>query len=415
MMNVIDQAKLAKQATLSIQHCSTQIKNNCLETIAELLLQKQEEILEANQKDCELATQYGLHNAMIDRLTLNFKRIKAMQEGVLQLKELLDPINELLSEKELENGLIIRKQTVPLGVIGIIYESRPNVTVDCATLCLKSGNVCLLKGGKEAYHTNLVLVALMKEALLLHGLDENTIQLVQNPTREETQQMMKCNQYIDVLIPRGSAALIQNVIMNATIPVIETGAGNCHIYVDEEADITMAVDILLNAKTTRPSVCNAAENCVIHSHIAESFLKVAIPALTKAGVTLVGCEKIQALYPQISLATEEDYAYEFLDLKLALKITDTLDEALAFIAKYSTHHSEAIITRNATTANQFMNEIDAAAVYHNASTRFTDGFEFGLGAEIGISTQKLHARGPMGLRELCSYKYKIIGNGQTRR
>ena len=352
---------------------------------------------------------------MVDRLRLTEERIEGIADACLQLVNLEDPVGEILEGSVRPNGMRITKVRVPLGVAGIIYESRPNVTVDAAALCIKSGNAAILRGGKEAVHSNMVLMRLMQQALEACGFAGETVQLVEDTSREVATEMMRANEYIDVLIPRGGAGLIQAIVKNATVPVIETGTGNCHLYVDETADLAMAVAIADNGKTQRPSVCNALETCLVHSSVAETFLPELAKAFKSHQVEIRGCERTkEILGGSVVPATEEDYATEFLDYIISIKVVDSIEEAIEHIRKYSTGHSECIVTNNYHHAEQFQKEVDSACVYVNCSTRFTDGGEFGLGAEIGISTQKLHVRGPMGLKELTTQKYLINGTGQIR-
>jgi len=404
----------AKKAAYQLSNLSTNVKDGGLQAIADALLQYQSRILEANRIDLEKAKEKGISGALIDRLTLTEQRIASMAEGVLQIKSLPDPVGEVISMWKRPNNLMIGQKRVPLGVIGIIYEARPNVTVDAAALCLKSGNAVILRGGSEAIHSNKVIVEIMNEALTSAGLPEGCIQLIEDTSRETAVKMMKLNQYIDVLIPRGGAGLIQTVVQNSTVPVIETGVGNCHVYVDGESDLEMAEKIVINAKTSRPGVCNAAETLLVDRKIVEQFLPRVLDSLKKHHVEIRGCEEVQKIYKDIIPATEEDWATEYLDYIIAVKVVDGIDEAINHINTYGTKHSEAIVTTNYSKAQKFLQEVDAAAVYVNASTRFTDGYEFGFGAEIGISTQKIHARGPMGLKELTTIKYIIYGDGQIR-
>lgn len=390
-------------------------KDRALLAIADTMEQNVKKLLEANGRDIMAAEQSGMTAAMTDRLRLTGERIKNAANAVRALAGQPDPVGRVLDGHTAPNGLRITRISVPLGVVGIIYESRPNVTVDCAALCLKSGNACILRGGKEAIHSNKALVDVMHRALAIIGFDPECIQLVEDVSRASADEMMRMNGAIDVLIPRGGAGLIKSVVQNATVPVIETGVGNCHIFVDRAADLEMAVRILDDAKTSRPSVCNAAETLLVHKDCAERFLPLAEAQLKKSDVRLRGCpETLRILNGGPVPATEEDYATEFGDYILAVRVVESLDEAVAHIARYSTHHSECIVTADVAAANEFTTRVDSAAVYVNASTRFTDGGEFGLGAEIGISTQKLHARGPMGLTHLTSYKYIINGAGQIR-
>lgn len=405
----------AKAVKGQLAQSSTGQKNAILAAIAKKLRENSSEILEANEKDIAAAKENGISDTMVDRLRLTEERIGGIADACIELTGLEDPVGEIIEGSTRPNGMKITKVRVPMGVVGIIYESRPNVTVDAAALCIKSGNAAILRGGKEAIHSNRKLMQLMQEAVLECGYDKEIIQLVEDTSREVSTQMMRANGYIDVLVPRGGAGLIQAVVQNATVPVIETGTGNCHIYVDETADLDMAVAITDNGKTQRPSVCNALESCLVHTSVAERFLPALKAKLDEHQVELRGCERTrQILGDCVVPASEEDYATEFLDYTMSVRVVDTIDEAIAHIAKYSTGHSECIITESYRNAEKFQKEVDSACVYVNCSTRFTDGGEFGLGAEIGISTQKLHARGPMGLREMTTMKYLISGEGQIR-
>jgi glutamate-5-semialdehyde dehydrogenase len=404
----------AKKAATFLRTASTAAKDKVLLKAADLLLEKQKEILRANALDLEEARKNNIKGAFLERLVLDEKRIAGMAEGLQEVAALHDPVGEVISMVRRPNGLMIGKQRVPIGVIGIIYESRPNVTVDAFGLCLKTGNASLLRGGKEAKHSNQAIRALLQEALETSGFPAEAVQVVEDTTRESARAMMRLNQYLDLLIPRGGAGLIRSVVENSSVPVIETGVGNCHVYVDADADLAKAVAITVNAKTHRPGVCNAAESLLVHKEIADTFLPQVCRALEEKGVEIRGDHTVRRLWPSAKEATEEDWATEYLDLILAVRTVETLDEAIEHIATYGTGHSESIVTENYTHAQAFLNRIDAAAVYVNASTRFTDGYEFGFGAEIGISTQKLHARGPMGLTELTTTKYIIYGNGQIR-
>lgn len=405
----------ARKSKASIANASTKDKNHILEVIAANLLDNTERILESNKKDLESAKDNGISDAMSDRLRLTEGRIKDMSDACRELIALKDPVGEVLEGSVRPNGMRITKTRVPMGVIGIIYESRPNVTVDAATLCIKSGNAVILRGGKEAINSNKVLIDIMRESVAECGFPMDIVQLVCDTSRETASAMMKANGYIDVLIPRGGKGLINAVVNNATVPVIETGSGNCHIYIDNTLDLDMAVNITDNGKTQRPSVCNALETCLVHKGIAETFLPLLKERLDRHNVELRGCsETIRILGDSVKPATEEDYATEYNDYILAIKVVENIEEAIAHISKYSTGHSECIITQNISNAEKFQKEVDSACVYVNCSTRFTDGNEFGFGAEIGISTQRLHARGPMGLNELTTFKYLINGSGQTR-
>ena len=403
----------AKGSAPFLASCGTDLKNRALAEIARALGENREAIFEANGRDIENAKASGLSEAMIERLTLNEKRVAGMIEGIEQVIALPDPVGEVLGGRTLPNGLSVVKKSVPMGVIGIIFESRPNVTVDAAALCFKAGSAVILRGGSDAINSNKALVKLMRGAVKATGAPEDCVQLVEDTSHETANAMMRLNRYIDLLIPRGSGRLIHTVIENATVPVIQTGEGNCHVFVDESADLDMAVNIINNAKTHRPSVCNAIESILVHKNIAPEFFKK-LDALWLGKVRIVGDRATADNIKVDKLADDEDYASEFLELKLSSRVVSGLDEAIAHINRFGTGHSECIVTRSLENAERFQNEIDAAAVYVNASTRFTDGFEFGLGAEIGISTQKLHARGPMGLAALTSYKYLINGNGQIR-
>ena len=415
-MNYIEQlGEKALEAKRKIATASTGEKNKVLEAIAQVLLKNSDAILAENEKDIANARDNGISETMVDRLRLTKERIKGIADACMELVNLEDPVGEVLQGSVRPNGMRITKVRVPMGVIGIIYESRPNVTVDAGALCLKSGNAAILRGGKEAIHSNMILVNLMQRALETSGFAKETIQLVEDTSREVSTQMMQANGYIDVLIPRGGAGLIQAVVQNATVPVIETGTGNCHIYVDDSADLEMAVQITDNGKTQRPSVCNALETCLVHKDVADKFLPMLQKVFEKHQVEIRGCERTKAILgDSVVLATPQDYATEFLDYIMSIKVVDSIEEAIAHIRKYSTGHSECIITESYRHAEQFQKEIDSACVYVNCSTRFTDGGEFGLGAEIGISTQKLHVRGPMGLKELTTMKYLINGSGQIR-
>ena len=407
--------KRAKAAEAFISSASTMQKNKALAAISKALIENSSLIIAENAKDIAAAKENGMSEAKQDRLMLDASRIEGIAKGVDQIIALGDPIGEIIGGGNRPNGLQIIKTRVPLGVIGIIFESRPNVTVDAAALCLKTGNVVILKGGKEAINSNICLGKIMREAVGSAGLPADIIQVVENTDRETTNELMRLNGYVDVIIPRGSANLIQAVVRNATVSVIETGAGNCHVYVDASADLDMAVEITDNAKTQRPSVCNAIESLLVHKDVAEKFLPMIAERFKSHNVKIYGCDRtIAILGSSVEKATETEYATEFNDYIIAVKVVDDIDEAIAHIRKYSTKHSECIVTSSLENARKFQTQVDAAAVYVNASTRFTDGGEFGFGAEIGISTQKLHARGPMGLAELTTVKYLINGNGQVR-
>lgn len=414
MEELIIKGEHAKQASRKLAVLNTKEKDYALEIMAEELIINAGEIISANIIDVENASKNGMKPSLVDRLMLNKDRIDAMAQGLQQIKELEDPVGEIASKWERPNGIVIAQQRVPIGVIGMIYESRPNVTVDSAGLCIKAGNAVILRGGSEALLSNKAIVKVLNEAIEKTRLPNGCIQLVEDTNRDTAAKMMKLNKYIDVLIPRGGAGLIQTVVQNATVPVIETGTGNCHVFVDRFADFDMAEKIIINAKTSRPGVCNAIETLLIEQQIADSFLPRIYKSLADKKVEIRGCEKTCAILLDVKPATEDDYYTEFLDLIIAIKVVKDIEEAIEHINHYGTRHSEAIITSDAFNASKFQNEVDAAAVYVNASTRFTDGFEFGFGAEIGISTQKLHARGPIGLKELTTLKYVINGNGQIR-
>lgn len=406
--------KKAKEAEKTLMIAATEQKNKALKYIAQALIENADELIQANTIDLENGKNNGMSEAMLDRLKLDKDRIKGMAKGVEDVVLLPDPVGRVLSETTRPNGLNIKKVSTPLGVIGVIFEARPNVTSDAAALCLKSGNTVILRGGKEAINSNRIIAKTMREAVKKSGLSEDVIQLVEDTSRESANALMQMNEYVDVLIPRGGAGLIQAVVKNATVPVIETGVGNCHIYIDKDAHVDMAADIVYNAKTNRVSVCNAAESLLIHKDIAKEALPKIKAKLDEKSVELFGDEEAVDIAKGIEKATERDWGTEYLDYKMSVKIVNSLDEAVDHIYKYSTGHSECIVTENKEAAEEFLNKVDSAAVYVNTSTRFTDGGEFGFGAEIGISTQKLHARGPIGLPELQSFKYKIYGNGQVR-
>jgi len=413
-MNLQEMGQKAVAAKYELQRATTAEKNQALLKAAEALCAGKEQILAANAVDIETGEKNGMHPGMIDRLRLTSERIEAMAEGLRQIVELPDCIGEVMEQFERPNGMHIEKRRVPLGVIGIIYESRPNVTADAFGLCFKTGNAVILKGGSDAIHSNIAIVKVLRAALQESGIVEDALQLIEATDRSVTTEFMRMNKYVDVLIPRGGAGLIRNVVENSTIPVIETGTGNCHVYIDKDADLEKAVQIVFNAKTQRIGVCNACESLVVHKDIREAFLPKLAEVLAPKQVELRGDEAICEILSDCVAATEEDYGKEYLDYILSLKTVENVEEAIAHINKYNTKHSECIITENKAVADKFLNEVDAACVYVNVSTRFTDGFEFGFGAEIGISTQKLHARGPMGLKELTSYKYTIQGDGQVR-
>lgn len=413
MGTIQEQAKRAKEASYQLSLAGITQKNDALLRIAENLLQNKAYILAENEKDLAKAEENGVRPTMLDRLRLTEQRIEAMAEGVRQVVALHDPVGEVIHMSERPNGLVIGKKRVPLGLIGIIYEARPNVTVDAVCLTLKTGNATLLRGGKEALHSNLALTKVMQEAIVAAGLPKSTVELVSDTDRETAKEMMRLNGIVDVLIPRGGAGLIQTVVENATVPVIETGTGNCHTYIDDTADLQMALSILINAKTQRPSVCNACESLLVSEKIAKDFLPLAKTALEEKGVELRGCPETLKII-SVTPATDEDFYTEYNDLILSVKVVSGIDEAISHINTHNTKHSECIVTKDYENSQKFLKSVDAAAVYVNASTRFTDGFEFGYGAEIGISTQKLHARGPMGLEALTTVKYIIYGQGQIR-
>lgn len=414
-MTTIEQmGQKAKEASLELAVAGS-LKNKGLLSIANAIINNTDKIVKANKIDLDEGKKSGLTTALLERLTLNEERIQGMAKGIQQIVALQDPIGTILKGSKMENGLEISKVQVPLGVIGIIYESRPNVTSDAAALCLKAGNAVILRGGKEAINSNMVIAKIMRNALDKAGLNKNCVQLIEDTTRESTNELMRLSDYLDVLIPRGGAGLIKAVVENSTVPVIETGSGNCHTYIDDSANLDMATKIAYNAKTSRPSVCNAMETLLVHKNIAKEFLPKVKTELDKANIKLIGCEKtIDILSDSVILATEEDYFSEFLDYILAIKIVDSTKDAISHINKYGSGHSDCIVTKDYENSQDFTNQVNSSSVYVNSSTRFTDGGEFGLGAEIGISTQKLHARGPMGLNELTSYKYVIRGNGQIR-
>lgn len=414
MSSLISLGKKAKEASYILGNLSSKDKNDALYAMADFLIENSKVIIEANKKDVETSRIKGTSESMLDRLALNEARIEGMANGLRQVAALEDPVGEVLGMWTRPNGLQIGKKRVPMGVIGIIYEARPNVTSDAAGLCFKSGNAVILRGGSEAINSNKAIAEALREGLKSVGLVEDAVQLVEDTSREVATEMMKLNDYIDVLIPRGGAGLIKAVVNNATVPVIETGTGNCHIYVDEDCDFEMAKNIIINAKTSRPSVCNAAEKLLINEKIAGKFMPIIFEALRENNVQIRGDESLKALDDSVILASEEEWYNEYLDYTIGVKIIKDIDEAINHINKFGSGHSEAIVTKSYEASQIFLQKVNAAAVYVNASTRFTDGEEFGFGAEIGISTQKLHARGPMGLKELTTIKYIIFGNGQIR-
>lgn len=411
---VFTKGELAKKAAYKLANLDTEAKDRALLAMAGALVARQGEIIAANSEDLKRGEEKGLSKAMLDRLMLNEKRIGDMAEGLRQVAALPDPVGEVLSMWNRPNGLQMGQIRVPLGVVGIIYEARPNVTVDAAALCLKSGNAVILRGGSEAINSNKAITRIIAEAAEEQGVPQGAIQLIENTDREAVTMLLRLNQYLDVIIPRGGAGLIKHVVENASVPVIETGVGNCHVYVDKEAELNMAAEIVINAKCQRPAVCNAMETLLVHRDSAAELLPGLAAKLQERGVEIRGCAETRKLVPGAKEATDQDYATEFLDLILAVRVVPDIDTALEHIQTFGSKHSEAIITNNYFTSRRFLQEVDAAAVYVNASTRFTDGFEFGFGAEIGISTQKLHARGPMGLKELTTIKYIVYGEGQIR-
>ena len=415
MITIEQMGEKARKASQYLAKMGAEQRNTALGAVAQALLDKKEELKKANAEDLKNAHANGMKPAMIDRLTLTDERIAGMADGLLQLVALEDPIGEITSMKTRPNGLVIGQKRVPLGVVAIIYESRPNVTVDAFGLTFKSGNAVILRGGSDSIKSNIAITQVITDCLKGQGIEPDVIQLVTDTSREHVTELMTLNKYIDVIIPRGGAGLIQNVVQNSTVPVIETGTGNCHIYVDEYADIDMAADIIYNAKTQRIGVCNACESLVVHEKIADAAIPVIVERLKEKQVEVRGDEQARKADARIIAATQEDWGTEYLDYIISVKTVSSIDEAIEHINTYNTGHSESIITKDYENAQKFLNEIDAAAVYVNASTRFTDGFEFGFGAEIGISTQKIHARGPMGLKALTTGKYIIYGSGQVRR
>ncbi len=404
----------AQKASRLTSIASTSLKNAALEQMALNLINNKSMMMTENEKDLKAAEENGLSSAMLDRLRLTDSRIEAMAEGIREVISLSDPVGEITEEIVRPNGLDIKKVRVPIGVIIIIYESRPNVTADAASLCLKTGNATILRGGKESIHSNIAIYRQISAALEKVGLDKNAIQVIETADREAVDHLLKADEYVDLVIPRGGEGLIRNVVENSTIPVIKHYKGVCHVYVDEFADLDMAREVCLNSKLQRPGTCNAMETMLVHEKISETFLPVVFKGMSEAGVELRGCEKSRKILPDIKQATEEDWPSEYLEKILSVKVVSSIDDAIEHISTYGSSHSDCIITEDKTNAKKFTNEVDSAAVYVNASTRFTDGFEFGMGAEIGISTDKLHARGPMGLKELTSYKYIVHGTGQIR-
>ncbi|NLL45212.1 MAG: glutamate-5-semialdehyde dehydrogenase [Clostridiales bacterium] len=415
MTELEKKGQLARKAAMALMTADTASKNGALSEMAKAISSRAGEVLAANKKDTDAAVQSGITKALLDRLTLTEERIKGIVDGINEIIALPDPVGEVLEKTLRPNGLEIERRSVPLGVIGIIYEARPNVTVDAAALCLKAGNAVILRGGKEAFNSNLAFVSIMRDALEKAGLPRDCVALVEDTSRQSAMELMQLSDYLDVLIPRGGAGLIKSVVENSKVPVIETGVGVCHVYVDRDADLEKAANIIFNAKCSRPSVCNAAETLLVDETVAERFLPMAKAKLDTKNVELRGCERTREILGDgVIPATDADYRTEFGDYILAIKLISGLDEAIDFVNEYGTGHSESIVTENKEAAEKFLNGVDAAAVYTNVSTRFTDGGEFGLGAEIGISTQKLHARGPMGLRQLTSSKFVIRGDGQIR-
>ena len=414
MSSLISMGQKAKEASYELGVASPGQKNEALTFMAEELIKAKEEIIKANEIDRQNAIKKGITDALLDRLSLDDSRIEAMAQGLLDIVKLQDPVGEVTNMWQMPNGLQIGQKRVPIGVLGIIYESRPNVTSDAAGLCLKSGNAVILRGASDAINSNKAVAKALVAGIKRSGLPQDCVQLLEDTSRETAREMMRLNDYIDVLIPRGGAGLIKSVVQNATVPVIETGTGNCHIFVDETADLEMAKAIVLNAKVQRPGVCNAAEKLLVHESIANEFLPTIVKALRENGVEVRGCEKAQAIVDDIKVIEEPEWHQEYLDLIIAVKVVKDVDEAIKHINKYNTGHSESIVTESYKNSQKFLQRVDAAAVYVNASTRFTDAGEFGFGGEIGISTQKLHARGPMGLKELTTSKYIIFGDGQIR-
>lgn len=413
--NLIEMGEKSKEASRELSKLNTLEKNNILKSIKKSLLENKENIIEENKIDIKSGKELGLSEGLLDRLLLDDSRVLSMANSVDDLIDLEDPIGEIASMKTLENGLILGKKSVPIGVIAIIYEARPNVTLDAAILAIKSSNALILRGGKEAIRSNIAIAKAIRSGIKNAGYNENIVSLIEDTSRESSNELMKLRGYVDLLIPRGSKSLIDAVVENAKVPTLETGVGNCHVYVDESAKINMAIDIIENAKTQRIGVCNAMESLVVHENIKDEFYESLQKLIDKYNINVYGCEKSNKKLKNIKLATKEDYGTEFLDYAFSMKIVSSLDEAIDHIYKYSTHHSDVIITENYDNAMRFLNEVDSACVYVNASSRFTDGSEFGFGAEMGISTQKLHARGPVGLKELTSSKYIIFGNGQVRK
>jgi glutamate-5-semialdehyde dehydrogenase len=414
MDDLVRKVQLTKEASKVLSSASTDLKNECIRNMISALHEDHDYIMNENKKDVYAGKEKGMPESLLDRLILSDKRMDAIINSLEQIISLKDPVGEVTAMNRMPNGLMIGQMRVPLGVIGIIYEARPNVTVDAASLCIKSGNTVILRGGSEAINSNIALVKSLRKALVRTGLPEDSVSIIEDTSRSTVEKFMKMNDYIDVLIPRGGAGLIKATIENSTIPVIQTGTGNCHIYIDSSANFEMAEKIVINAKVSRPGVCNAAEKMLVHKNIADSFLPGIVESLKAHGVEVRGCDWSRKICSDILPASDIDWHTEYLDYIIAVKIVNDISEAISHINYFGTKHSEAIVTENYSNAQRFLMEVDAAAVYVNASTRFTDGFEFGLGAEIGISTQKMHARGPMGLRELTSTKYIVYGDGQVR-
>lgn len=413
---VLEIAKKAKESSYFLANINTKLKNQVLKDISDLLIINSKAIIESNEIDCGNALKNKISDSLLDRLRLNLDRIKSIAESIKEVISLTDPVGEVIFGYNLPNGLILKNIRVPFGVIGIIYEARPNVTVDSAILCLKAGSAVILRGSSHAINTNMKIVQIMRDALIKNSFPEDVIQIIPTTSREDTEEMMQLREYIDVLIPRGGKSLIESVVKNSKVPVIETGAGNCHIYIDNKFNLSLnnIIDIIINAKTQRPAVCNAMEKLLVHNEVAKQVLPSILRALEEKKVKIKGCNRVKQIYPSVESATEDDWYEEYLDLVIAVKIVDNIKEAVNHINKYSTHHSESIITSDYDNANYFISNVDSSTVYVNASTRFTDGNQFGMGSEIGISTQKMHWRGPMSLRQLTTNKFIVFGEGQIR-
>jgi len=413
---VLEIAKKAKESSYFLANINTKLKNQVLKDISDLLIINSKAIIESNEIDCENALKNKISDSLLDRLRLNLDRIKSIAESIKEVISLTDPVGEVIFGYNLPNGLILKNIRVPFGVIGIIYEARPNVTVDSAILCLKAGSAVILRGSSHAINTNMKIVQIMRDALIKNSFPEDVIQIIPTTSREDTEEMMQLREYIDVLIPRGGKSLIESVVKNSKVPVIETGAGNCHIYIDNKFNLSLnnIIDIIINAKTQRPAVCNAMEKLLVHNEVAKQVLPSILRALEEKKVKIKGCNRVKQIYPSVESATEDDWYEEYLNLVIAVKIVDNIKEAVNHINKYSTHHSESIITSDYDNANYFISNVDSSTVYVNASTRFTDGNQFGMGSEIGISTQKMHWRGPMSLRQLTTNKFIVFGEGQIR-